>query len=217
MTFRLTPQMGAALRAGVSPIAPLIEAILPGHTLHHLVGSGEAMWGERKFTGRDPKFGVLLAAGDLKDGVGDEAPDWELTFGPPDEASAADLVSATAQGGIVNGWVGVIDRETGLILPDPIQVFAGTLDVPKLQVGKGTLSAVWRCVSALEAFHDQEVGARLSDAFHQMIWPGETGCANMSGIAKVSNWGVEKPPSGVSYASSAPAGYTNPMFQRLAA
>lgn len=215
MTFRLSPQMSAALRAGESPIAPMIEVQLPGYSLLHLVGAGEVLWNGRKFVGRDPMFGILLSAGDLKDGVSDEAPDWELTFGPPDEVSAGELTAAATQGATVRGWVGVVDRASGLVLPDPIQVFAGALDVPKLRVGKGTRSVVWRCTSSLEAFHDQEVGARLSDAFHQMVWPGETGCANMTGIEKPSNWGVENPPSGVSYASSAPAGYTNAQFQRL--
>ena len=171
MTFRLTPKMTAALRAGQSPIAPLIEVVLPGYRLCHLVGAGEVRWGSKTFVGRDPMFGILLSAGNLKDGIGDEAPEWPLTFGPPDEISAGVLSAASAQGGEVNGWVGVIDRVTGQIVPDPIQVFAGELDVARLRVGKGTRTVEWRCVSALEVFHDQEVGARLSDAWHQLVWP----------------------------------------------
>lgn len=199
MTFRLTPQMSVALRNGDSPLAPLVEVILPGYTMHHLVGAGEVMWGDRLFRGRDPKFGILLSAGTLKDGIGDEAPEWPLTFVPPTDIAAGELAAATAQGGEVNGWLGVVDRQTGLILPDPIQLFAGELDVARLRVGKGTRTVEWRCVSALEAFHDQETGARLSDSWHRLVWPGETGCANMTGIEKTSNWGVEKPPSAVSY------------------
>lgn len=199
MTFRLTPQMSAALRAGQSPLAPLIEVALPGYTLRQLVGSGEVAWGAKVFIGTDPKFGVLAAAGTLKDGVGDEAPDWDLTFIPRSEASAADLTAASAQGGAVSGWLAVVDRTTGTILPEPIQLFSGTLDVARLRVGKGTRSVEWRCSSALEPFHDQEVGARLSDAWHQMVWSGETGLANMTGIERTSYWGVEKPPSAVAY------------------
>jgi len=197
MTFRLTPQMSAKLREGKSPIAPLVEVALPGYTMHHLVGSGEVPWGAKRFVGRDSQFGVLNAASNLKDGIGDEAPDWQLTFVPPDEVAASVLTQATAQGGAVNGWLAVVDRETGLIVPDPIQVFAGELDYARLKVGKGTRTVEWRCVSALEVFHDQEIGARLSDAWHQMVWPGETGCANMTGIERTSYWGVEKPPSNV--------------------
>lgn len=198
MTFRLTPQMSAALRAGQSPLAPLVEVVLPGYTMRHLVGSGEVKWADKIFTGLDAKFGALVAASTLKDGVGDEAPDWLLTFVPPSAIAAAELTAATAQGGLVNGWLAVIDRATGLPLPEPIQLFAGELDVPRLRVGKGTRSVEWRCTSALEPFHDQEIGARLSDAWHQLVAPGELGLSNMTGIERTSYWGVEKPPSAVS-------------------
>lgn len=202
MTFRLTPQMVTALRAGLSPIVPLIEVDLPGYTLRHLVGSGEVPWNGGVFVGADPRFGALLSAGDLKDGVGDEAPDWDMTFQVPDEAAVADLSRPEHQGAPVSGWLGVVDRATGQMLPDPIQLFAGTLDVPQLRVGKAGRTLQWRCISAVECFHDGEIGAKLSDAWHKAAWPGETGLANMTGIEKTSYWGVESPPSNVSYASS---------------
>ncbi|WP_419808391.1 hypothetical protein [Sphingomonas sp.] len=201
MSFRLEPTVAAALRTGRHPLAPLVEVVLPGYTMRQLVGSGEVIdWRDptHRFVARDAQFGVLTSAGTLKDGVGDEAPEWDLTFAPPDEASAATLTSAMAQGGEVNGWLGVIDRASGALIPEPVQVFAGELDVARLRIGKGSRTVEWRCVSALEVFHDQEVGSRLSDAWHKLIWPGEDGLANMTGIEKTSFWGVEKPPSAVS-------------------
>ncbi|WP_271300633.1 hypothetical protein [Sphingomonas sp. CV7422] len=201
MTFRLTPQASAALRSGQHPLAPLVEVVLPGYIMRHLVGAGEVLWGDKLFTGSDDMFGSLVAAGTLKDGVGDEAPDWDLTFVPPSSVAAAALASATAQGGKVRGWLAVVDRSTGQIIPDPLQLFAGELDVPRLRIGKGTRSVEWRCTSALEPFHDQEIGARLSDAWHKLVWPGEAGLANMTGIERTSYWGVEKPPSAVSVIS----------------
>jgi hypothetical protein len=207
MTFRLTPAMAAALRAGESPIVPLIEVVLPGYTMRHLVGDGEVKWNGNRFVGRDPKFGVLASAGSLQDGVVDEAPEWELSFTPPSEVAAAQLTAATTQGGDVNGWLAVVDRTTGQVIPEPIHLFAGELDVPRLRVGKGSLTVVWRCVSALEPFHDQEVAARLSDSHHKAVWPGETGLANMSGIEKTSYWGVEKPPSAITYGGGGGAGF----------
>lgn len=197
MTFRLTPQMSAALRTGRYPFAPLVRVALPGYTLCQIVGSAEVRFLDDKFVGRDPRFGILMAASNLKDGVGDEAPDWSLTFVPPNEVAASELAAATAQGGEVGGWLGLIDPATGLLLPEPVQLFAGELDVPRIRVGKGTRSLEWRCVSALEPFHDEEKGARLSDSWHRLVWPNETGLANMTGTDKTSMWGVEKPPSTV--------------------
>lgn len=202
--MRLTPQMVTALRTGAHPIAPLIRADLPGYTMLHLVGSAEVMWGTDKYVGRDPRFGVLVSAGNLKDGVGDEAPDWELTFAPPDESAAADLSSAAMQGSPVTGWLAVTDRTTGQLLPNPLPVFAGTLDFARLKVGRGTRNVVWTCVSVLDVFHDNDEGSRLSDAWHKAVWPGETGLANMTGIERTSYWGVEKPPPNVSYTVNSP-------------
>jgi hypothetical protein len=208
MTFRLTPPMSAALRAGQSVYAPLVRVQLPDYTLCQLVGSAEVRFNGEKFVGEDPRFGILVAASNLKDGVADQAPDWLLTFVAPEGAAASELAAATAQGGEVGGWLGLINPADGRLLPEPIKLFAGELDVPRIRVGKGTLALEWRCASALEPFHDEETGARLSDSWHEMVWPGETGLANMTGIDKTSMWGVEKPPSTVRVGG----GSLNPSF-----
>lgn len=206
MSYRLTPQMAAALRTGRYPLAPLIEIDMPDWSLRHLVGSSEVAWKGQVYRGKDARFGVLVAAGNLRDGVLDEAPDWPLTFAPPDEIAVDLLTRANIQGSRVAGYLGLIDRNTGQLLPEPIQMFEGDIDVPRLRVGKGSRTVEFRCVSALECFHDGEIGARLSDAWHQMVWPGETGLANMSGIDKTSYWGVEKAPSGVTYGTGGGGG-----------
>lgn len=211
MSFRLTPAMAAALRTGRYPIAPMVEVFLPGYTLRHLVGAGELLWNGGKFAGRDPRFGVLSAASNIKDGVADEAPDWMLTFAPPGETAVEELTRADIQGSLVNGYIGLVDRATGVLVPEPLQVFAGELDVARLRVGKSSRTVEWRCVSALEPFHDTETGARLSDAHHKMTWPGETGLANMTGIEKTSYWGVEKVPSGVTYGTGGGGGSSSIM------
>jgi hypothetical protein len=199
MTLRLTPEMTAALRSGQYPFAPLIEIKLPDWTLRQLVGSGEVPWNGETFVGRDARFGVLRSAGTLRDGVANEAPDWTLEFAPPNNTAISILTSAAAQGAEVNGWAGLINRATGQLVPDPVRIFSGEIDVPQLRVGKAVRSITFRCVSALEVFHDDERGARLSDAWHKAIFPGETGLANMSGIEKTSHWGDENGPSGVTY------------------
>lgn len=206
MTLRLTPQMVVALRSGLYPIAPLIEIEMPGYTLRHIVGAGELMWGSKRFRSRDPRFGILVSAGTLQDGVVDEAPEWPLAFAPPGSAAVADLTRADVQESPVRAWLAAVNRDSGQIVPEPIRVFEGTLDVAQLMVGKATRTVEWRTVSALERFHDKERGARLSDSFHQLVWPGETGCANMTGIEKTSYWGVEKVPGGVTYGTGGGGG-----------
>lgn len=206
MTFRLTPQMTTALRTGDFPIAPLIEIVLPDYTLRHVVGSGEVPWGGNKFVGNDARFGVLLSASNIRDGVGNEAPDWQLTFAPPNDAAVEDLAAANTQGARVRGWLAAVNRVTGQVVPEPKQVFEGGLDFARVRVGRNERTVEIRAYSALEVFHDQEQGARLSDAWHKLVWPGETGLANMLGIEKTSYWGVEKVPSGVTYGTGGGGG-----------
>jgi len=201
--MHLTPAMVTALRSGRFPIAPLIRADLPGYTLLHLVGAGVAPWGGDVYTGKDARFGALLSAGNIKDGVGDEAPEWDLTFAPPSETAAALISNPAMQGSQIRAWLAVVNPATGIVLSDPLPTFVGTLDVPRLRVGKKTRTVEWRCLSALDTFHDTNEGARLSDAWHKSVWTGETGLANMSGIDRTSYWGVEDPPSNVVYAGAA--------------
>jgi hypothetical protein len=195
--MHLTPAMVTALRSGRWPVAPLIRADLPGYTLTHLVGAGVAPWGADVYTGKDPRFGALISASNLRDGAGDEAPEWELTFAPPSEVAAALISAPEMQGSPVSGWIAVINPATGQVLADPLNLFTGTLDVPRLRVGRGTRTVEWRCLSALDSFHDINEGARLSDAWHKSVWPSETGLANMTGIDATSYWGVENPPSNI--------------------
>ncbi len=206
MTIRLTPQMVIALRSGEFPVAPLIEIDMPGYTLRHIVGGGELMWGDRRFLSYDPRFGTLTDAGPIQDGIADEAPEWSLSFAPPSSVAVSVLTAADVQGSPLRAWLAAVNRATGQVVPDPIQLFEGELDAANLTVGKGSRTIEWRAVSALERFHDTERGARLSDAWHQTVWPGETGCANMSGIEKTSYWGVEKVPGGVTYGTGGGGG-----------
>lgn len=52
-------------------------------------------------------------------------------------------------------------------------------------------------VSSSERFFEDNEGARLSDGFHQEVWPGELGMANATGIGKRDYWGADKAPSGL--------------------
>jgi hypothetical protein len=46
----------------------------------------------------------------------------------------------------------------------------------------------------------------LADHFHQMVWPGETGLANVTSIIKTVYWGVHAPASAIAVAPNSFAG-----------
>lgn len=194
-----TPQMETALSADTPLIFGALKIELPGYTLRLLDGAGVVTFGGDTYTGRDDTFGGLAAIDALSDGVGDEAPALSITLTPSDDAAASTLASPSMQGSPVSLWLGVVDRATGIVVPDPLLLFYGEVDQPTLKVGKGTRTLEYECVSSFERLFDVDEGMRLADSFHQTVWPSETGLANVTGITKKIFWGSEAPQGSVSY------------------
>lgn len=196
----LDPASTAALSAPVATIAGLIEMTLPGYTVRLCDGSGAINFGGNLYTGSDARFGIIAALSPISSGEGNAAPALDFTFIPASTA-AAELSSATFQGSRVRVWLAVIDPATGLVIGTPERVFFGQIDTTELVIGRGTRELNIQCVSGFERMFANNEGQRLADAFHQSIWPGETGLANVTGVTKNVPWGVESPPRAISYSN----------------
>lgn len=207
----LTPQMDIALAADRPMIFGAMEINLPGGVNLRLIdGGGEVPWGGNTFLGRDPVFGVLAAIDQPEDGVGDQAPSMNITLHPPATSAAATLSHPTMQGSRVRLWLGAIDRAAGGVVPDPYLVFDGELDQPILSVGLGTRVLEYECVSGFERLFQVDEGMRLSDSFHQSVWPGETGLDGITGIIKTIIWGPGDRPGAI--VSGGGAGHPGGVF-----
>lgn len=195
----LTPSLDSALSEDRAMVTLLIEVQLPAPAaaLRLMAGSGFLVWGAKTFLGEDPTFGTLGSIDAIEDGTGDEAPAIGFTMFPPDNATAAQLASPTYQGSPVYVWLAGIYPATGTLVPDPYLLFAGELDQPTLTIDRGQRQIDFDCVSAFERLLEDDEGARLTDAFHQSIWPGETGFANVTGIEKTVYWGTATPAGAV--------------------
>jgi hypothetical protein len=192
---QLTPALDSAFRSVAPILYGSVEINLPDYDLRLLDGAGILGIDGATFVGHDPVFGVLESIEELEDGLGDQAPAIAINLLPASEAAAGQLSSPTFQGSRVRIRIGAVDRATGLSIGTHL-LFVGELDVPTLTVGKGKRSLSFQCVSAFERFFDNDEGARLSDSFHQSIWPGERAFANITGIEQTIYWGVASP-SGV--------------------
>lgn len=200
----LTPAMDAALSADRPLIFGAVEINLPGGVNVRLLdGAGEiGNWqgtGGAAFVGRDATFGVLAAIDPPEDGTGDQAPAMNITLHPPSTAAAAALAAPNMQGSRVRLWLGAIDRAAGGVVADPYLLFDGELDQPILSVDRGERELEYECVSGMERLFDTDEGMRLADSFHQSVWPGETGLANVTGIVKTIIWGPGDRPSSITY------------------
>lgn len=185
----------AAMQSALAADAPLVflavRMDLPTGVLRLVDGAGVVTFGGETYVGRSDTFGALADIQPPTDGVGDEVPEMEITVTPPDAATAIALNSAGVQGAEVQLWFGAVDRTSGAVVADPLLLFLGEVDVPAHRVGRGLLAAEFHCVSSMERFFDNEEGMRLSDSLHKLLFPGETGLSNVTGVQKKVYWGVE--------------------------
>lgn len=190
----LTVQLDAALSSPAPTIFGAISVDLPGRQINLLDGAASLTFNGRNYTGRDPVYGTLSAISNLTDGMGNEAPRLSITLLPASDAAAADLAGPDMQGSIVTIYFGAVERTTGQVVPNPHLLFVGELDVPFLTAGENMRELEYEVASIFERFFADDEGARLSDGFHQSIWPGEKGFAFQTGVPQGVYWGVEAPP-----------------------
>lgn len=207
---QFTPAVEAALQTDTPLIAGILKIVLPDATIRLLDGAGSIVVDGETYTGEDPVFGSLAAVDDITDGIGDEAPAISFTLHPASDAASAELAGPTMQGSLVTLSLVAINRETGAIIPNKLDLFVGELDQPILSVDKGVRELEYQCVSGMEKLFENQEGVRLADSWHQSVWPGEQGLANVSAIIRTIYWGVHAPASAISAAPGGGFGFDFP-------
>lgn len=187
-------QLPAALAAALRIDRPLlfgsVEINLPGgRDLLLLDGAGELMIGDRKFVGRDPDYGVLDTVKGLAEAINDSAPTVTLGLIPSGDMALSALVDPAVQGSPCVLSMGCIDPVTGIPVSDSYVLFTGELDVPTIKWGPNDRRLEYRVSSVAERLFATEEGRRLSDAFHQKVWPGELGLAFVTDVETWVPWG----------------------------
>jgi hypothetical protein len=201
---QFTPAVEAALQADTPLVAGILKIVLPEATIRLLDGAGSIVVDGETYSGEDPVFGSLAAVGEITDGIGDEAPAISFTLHPASDAATADLAGPLMQGSLVTLSLVAINRETGAIIPDPLDLFVGELDQPILSVDKGVRELEYECVSGMEKLFENQEGVRLADSWHQAVWPDELGLENVTAIIRTIYWGVHAPAGAI---SAAPGGF----------
>lgn len=192
----LTVQLDAALSAPAALVFHALEIQLPGHNVRLLDGAGVATFSSMTFSGSDATYGTLAAIDTLSDGIEEQAPRLRITLLPPTTTAAADLASMDVQGSLVRLWFGAINPVTGLVVPDPDLWFAGALDVPTLSISEAGRTLEYEVASVWDRFFRHDEGARLNDAFHQSVWPGELGFEFVNEVQRQLPWGADTPRPG---------------------
>ena len=200
----LPPALAAALRGERPLLFGSVEINLPGHDLLLLDGSAQIMVGNRLFVGRDPTYGVLDTIKGLKDAIGDQAPSVNLGLIAAGDAALAALIDPAVQGSAVTIAMGAIDPWTGLVIGAPYPLFAGELDVPTVTWDANDRRLEYTVTSVAERLFATEEGRRLSDAFHQLVWPGELGLAFVTDVETWVPWGQKLDTSAIETRTNLP-------------
>jgi hypothetical protein len=204
MVGHLAPDLGAALASGRALVFGLLRVDLPAPAapLCLLTGSGEVPFGGVTYIGQDDRFGSLVSLDPPEDGSDDSAPSMSFEIAAPSDAAAITLASASYQGSRVRLWISAIISDLGAYAT-PYGLFDGVLDVPHLEIDKGTRTLTFDCVSGFEALFADTEGQRLADASHKAIHPDENGFQWVTGVNRQILWGPgERPGNALSYGGS---------------
>lgn len=172
-----------------------------------LCDGGFVPWGDLTFEVEDPEFGILAGFEALSEGVGDEAPAGVLTMAPASTAAAAALSQPGYQGSRLRMWVAEVDEVTGQVVGQPDQMVDWQVDSTRLRIGRGSRLLEISCVTHGQRLMLRNEGNTLSPAFHRLIYPGEAGLDNATGLTTDVAWGVGSPPRG-SAAGGVGGGYS---------
>lgn len=211
----LTPALEAELRGPSPTIFGAIAIDLPGMSVNLLDGSGLLAFGGRTFVGEDATFGVLSDVQNLSDGTGDSAPAFSMSLIPSGDAAAATLAAPAMQGSPVYVWIGAVNSATGQPIPDPYLVFAGELDVPTLDSDDTGRLLTYEVVSVFERLFEDDESARLSPGHHRSLFPNEAGMDFVTGVAETVYWGVQTPPSTITYTPGGVFGVGNAIMNDI--
>lgn len=202
----LDPALAADLAGSRVLLFGAVRIALPHATLCLLDGAGALTIGGELYQGRDPVYGVLDTIEGIEDQLGDDAPKISLGLIPAGDAAMAALIDPAVQGSEVQIMVGTVNFATGQPVATPYSVFVGELDVPTINWGENDRRLEYTVVSVAERLFQVEEGRRLSSAFHQKVWPGETGLDFCTDVEITLAWG-QKVDNSVVYTRSNLPGY----------
>ena len=101
------------------------------------------------------------------------------------------------------------------MIGEPFGLFEGELDVPRVRFGRGVYEVEYEVVSALERMFNRYDGGRLAPAFHDNVWPGETGFAQIYGAPQAIYWGIDKPKGAGPVISTGGSGGSNKYWDMV--
>ena len=181
----------AARKQPVSWIVQLLKWETADFTLRLSTG-GFIPWGSEVFLARDPTYGVLGELPTFEDGIDSQTTRATLTIIPPDQTAFAAVADGKHAKSLIQVWDATLDGDTGLLIGTPDLLFRGIVDFPRVINGE-SWEVVLECGTEEALLNEPNEDRRLSNPFHQSVWPGETGLAYVTGLGRKVYWRANTP------------------------
>ena len=176
--------MDASLLSGLSApslrtfAAVKIDLQSTGTSINILDGSASITFAvdgvSTTFTGRDAIFGTLGGIDTIAEQIASEAPSVSVSIMPVSTNAIGELSQPKNQGSPVRIWFGLVNDLTGAVIGTEL-LWSGRLDTVVTNIQPNGQSCELVTVSAYDRLFAVNEGEALNKAWHQAIWPGETG------------------------------------------
>jgi hypothetical protein len=171
--------------------APVMRLVSGGFVTFSVDGSDET------FIARDTIYGVLGSVSAFRDGIEAQAPRGEVTLLGPSSDGIGYISAEKSQGSRVRIWNGAVNPSTGAVVGAPELIFDGEFDYADIPTGASSTGWVLNIGTRQERQLEPDAQRRLTDAYHQSVWPGELGCKNVSAVNRKIYWRLATPTGGV--------------------
>ena len=187
-----------ALGGAAPTLVHLVTVTLSGATVRWLDagGSGFVVWGANTYKAEDATYGALGAIGAIEDGADGQATVCDLTI-LCDGTAMALWIDPAEQGSLVTIHLGTMNPATGLLIGDPELLFRGELDQPRLAAGQAQ-TLIFDCITEEARMLEPNEEQRLTDSFHQSVWPGELGYDKVTELEQTVFWRADDPRGAIS-------------------
>lgn len=177
--------LAAAFGARVWTRALLVRLDLPDGA-YRLTDGGFVTYDGGTFVGADPTLGLFVGVSGLTSGMGNQTTRVDIRIAPKSNSAASILGSPTAQGSRVRVWRGAINRQTGLLIGEPVLRFDGEMDKPRFTVGANDRTMTIACGTQSARQLEPNADWRANHSFHTTRWAGENGMIRVAGITKIT-------------------------------
>lgn len=162
-----------------------------------LTTGGPVRWGSELFVQRDRTYGTIADLPSFEDGIDSQTTRSDLGFYPDNSTVMAAMADRKHQGSLIEVYDCALNGDTGLLMGEPDLLFRGETDLARIVIGERT-ELIWECDTEDALLNEPNEHRRLSDPFHQSVWPGELGLIHVTGLGRKIYWRANAPSGSIS-------------------